>query len=33
VIENAGHALMHEQPALLAPLLVDWLDRARPDDA
>jgi hypothetical protein len=27
VIENADHAVMHEQPALLAPL-----DRARPDD-
>jgi pimeloyl-ACP methyl ester carboxylesterase len=30
VIENAGHALMHEQPELLAALLADWLDRARP---
>lgn len=29
VIEGAGHALMHEQPELLAPLLHDWLDRAR----
>jgi pimeloyl-ACP methyl ester carboxylesterase len=30
VIEDAGHALMHERPELLAALLVDWLDRARP---
>jgi pimeloyl-ACP methyl ester carboxylesterase len=30
VIENAGHALMHEQPELLAALIGDWLDRARP---
>jgi pimeloyl-ACP methyl ester carboxylesterase len=30
VVENAGHALMHEQPALVAALLGDWLDRARP---
>jgi pimeloyl-ACP methyl ester carboxylesterase len=30
VIENAGHALMHEQPELLAAFLADWLDRARP---
>ena len=30
VIENAGHALMHERPELLAALLADWLDRARP---
>lgn len=28
VIENAGHALMHEQPQLLAALIGDWLDRA-----
>jgi pimeloyl-ACP methyl ester carboxylesterase len=33
VIEGAGHALMHERPELLAPLLADWLDRARPGDA
>lgn len=30
VIENAGHALMHEQPAVVAALLGDWLDRAGP---
>jgi pimeloyl-ACP methyl ester carboxylesterase len=30
VIENAGHAVMHERPDLLAAFLVDWLDRARP---
>ncbi|HEY0169073.1 MAG TPA: alpha/beta hydrolase [Jatrophihabitans sp.] len=30
VIEGAGHALIHERPELLAPLLGDWLDRARP---
>jgi pimeloyl-ACP methyl ester carboxylesterase len=28
VIEDAGHALMHERPELLASLLVDWLDRS-----
>lgn len=30
VIDGAGHALMHERPDLLAPLLRDWLDRAGP---
>jgi pimeloyl-ACP methyl ester carboxylesterase len=30
VFEGAGHALMHERPELLAPLLSDWLVRARP---
>lgn len=30
VIEDAGHALMHERPGLLATLLGDWLDRTRP---
>lgn len=30
VIEDAGHALMHERPQLLATLLSDWFDRARP---
>jgi pimeloyl-ACP methyl ester carboxylesterase len=30
LIENAGHALMHERPDLLAPLIGDWLDRAHP---
>ena len=29
VIANAGHALMHERPALLGALVGDWLDRAR----
>jgi pimeloyl-ACP methyl ester carboxylesterase len=28
VIEDAGHALMHERPDLLGALLTDWLDRA-----
>jgi pimeloyl-ACP methyl ester carboxylesterase len=28
VLEDAGHALMHERPDLLAPLLADWLVRA-----
>jgi pimeloyl-ACP methyl ester carboxylesterase len=28
VIENAGHALMHEQPDLLAALVGEWLTRA-----
>ncbi|HSN36515.1 MAG TPA: alpha/beta hydrolase [Arthrobacter sp.] len=32
VVDGAGHALMHERPELLAALLGDWLDRARPDD-
>jgi pimeloyl-ACP methyl ester carboxylesterase len=32
VIEDAGHALMHERPELLAALFGDWLDRARPED-
>jgi pimeloyl-ACP methyl ester carboxylesterase len=32
VIEDAGHALMHERPGLLAAFLGDWLDRARLDD-
>ncbi|MEO5992236.1 MAG: alpha/beta hydrolase [Arthrobacter sp.] len=32
VVEGAGHALMHERPELLAALLGDWLDRARPDE-
>ena len=30
VIENAGHAFMHERPELLAALIGDWLDRAHP---
>lgn len=29
VVEDAGHALMHERPDLLATLLADWLDRSR----
>jgi pimeloyl-ACP methyl ester carboxylesterase len=32
VVEDAGHALMHERPELLAAILGDWLDRARPYD-
>jgi pimeloyl-ACP methyl ester carboxylesterase len=32
VVEDAGHALMHERPELLAAFLGDWLDRARPND-
>ena len=28
VMEDAGHALIHEQPELFAALLGDWLDRA-----
>jgi pimeloyl-ACP methyl ester carboxylesterase len=31
VIEDAGHALMHERPELLSALFGDWLDRVRPD--
>jgi pimeloyl-ACP methyl ester carboxylesterase len=30
VIEDAGHALMHERPDLLTAFVADWLDRARP---
>jgi pimeloyl-ACP methyl ester carboxylesterase len=33
VIEGAGHALLHERPELIAPLLGDWLDRAVQPDA
>jgi pimeloyl-ACP methyl ester carboxylesterase len=29
VIEDAGHALMHDRPELFAALFGDWLDRAR----
>jgi pimeloyl-ACP methyl ester carboxylesterase len=29
VIDGAGHALIHERPELLTPLLHNWLDRAR----
>ena len=32
LIEDAGHALMHERPELLAAFFVDWLDRAHPPD-
>jgi pimeloyl-ACP methyl ester carboxylesterase len=32
VVDGAGHALMHEQPELLAALLADWLRRVRPVD-
>lgn len=30
VIDGAGHALMHERPVVLAALLSDWLQQARP---
>ncbi len=30
VLEDAGHALLHERPEIVAPLLHDWIDRARP---
>lgn len=30
IIEDAGHALMHERPGLVAAFLADWLDRAHP---
>jgi pimeloyl-ACP methyl ester carboxylesterase len=29
VVEDSGHALMHERPELVAALIVEWLDRAR----
>jgi pimeloyl-ACP methyl ester carboxylesterase len=32
IIEDAGHAVMHERPELLAALVGDWLDRTRTDD-
>jgi pimeloyl-ACP methyl ester carboxylesterase len=32
VIEDAGHALMHERPELLAALFCNWLERAQPED-
>ena len=32
VVDDAGHALMHERPELLAALLGDWLARCQPDD-
>jgi pimeloyl-ACP methyl ester carboxylesterase len=32
VVEDAGHALMHERPELLATLLTDWLHRADQPD-
>jgi pimeloyl-ACP methyl ester carboxylesterase len=28
VVEDAGHALMHERPVLLASLINDWLERS-----
>lgn len=30
IVEDAGHALMHERPELVTAFLSDWLDRARP---
>ena len=32
LIEDAGHALMHERAELFASLFVDWLDRSRTCD-
>lgn len=32
VIEDAGHALMHERPELLAPIFRDWFTRAATAD-
>lgn len=29
VVEDAGHAVLHERPALVAALLRDWLERVR----
>ncbi|KRE79321.1 alpha/beta fold hydrolase [Arthrobacter sp. Soil763] len=31
VLDRAGHALLHEQPALVQALIVEWLARARED--
>jgi pimeloyl-ACP methyl ester carboxylesterase len=30
VLDHAGHALLHEQPALTRALMVEWLARVRP---
>ncbi|QGN33767.1 alpha/beta fold hydrolase [Microlunatus sp. Gsoil 973] len=30
VLDNAGHALPHEQPELVRALVADWIDRAQP---
>jgi len=32
VLDEAGHALPHEQPALLRALLAEWLVRAERSD-
>jgi pimeloyl-ACP methyl ester carboxylesterase len=32
VVEDAGHAFMHERPDLFASLLIDWLGRSRTSD-
>lgn len=32
VVDDAGHALPHERPALLHALLTDWLARVERDD-
>jgi pimeloyl-ACP methyl ester carboxylesterase len=32
ILEDAGHALLHERPELVTALIGDWLDRARPED-
>ena len=29
VVDRAGHALLHERPEVVGPLLADWVDRAR----
>jgi pimeloyl-ACP methyl ester carboxylesterase len=33
VVEDAGHALLHERPDVLTGLVSDWLDRARRDQS
>jgi pimeloyl-ACP methyl ester carboxylesterase len=30
IVEDAGHALLHERPELLGALIRDWLVRTRP---
>jgi pimeloyl-ACP methyl ester carboxylesterase len=32
VIDDAGHALVHERPELLGPLVRDWVARVRLGD-
>jgi pimeloyl-ACP methyl ester carboxylesterase len=33
VLDRAGHALLHEQPALVQAFLAEWIERVREDQA